>query len=152
MQKLNLPEYSFRMKDLEGKPYIFDDIRKKFVRLTPEEWVRQNFLQFLIQSRNFSPALIAVEALVNVNQNPQRADLVVFDRTGLPLLISEFKAPGVKISQQTFDQVVRYNMMFKVKLLVVSNGLQHYCCSIDYTSNTYEFIPEIPDFLDLIKD
>jgi len=135
-----------------GKELIFDLIRKKFVRLTPEEWVRQNFLQFLIQSKKFSPALIAIEALVEVNQNPQRADLVVFDRAGLPWLVAEFKAPDVKISQETFDQVVRYNMMLKVKYIVVSNGILHYCCAIDYLTNTFVFVPEIPEFLDLIQN
>jgi len=146
MQKLNLPEYSFRFKTTDGKDYIFDSLRKKFVRLTPEEWVRQNFVQFLVTEKKYSPGLITVEALVKVNNNPQRADLVVFDRSGLPALAAEFKAPGVKISQQTFDQIVRYNMQLKVKFLIVSNGMDHFCCSIDYTENTYAYLPEIPDF------
>jgi len=146
MQKLNLPEYSFRFKTTDGKDYIFDSLRKKFVRLTPEEWVRQNFVQFLVTEKKYSPGLITVEALVKVNNNPQRADLVVFDRSGLPALAAEFKAPGVKINQQTFDQIVRYNMQLKVKFLIVSNGMDHFCCSIDYTENTYAYLPEIPDF------
>ncbi len=146
MQKLNLPEYSFRFKTTDGKDYIFDSLRKKFVRLTPEEWVRQNFVQFLVTEKKYSLGLITVEALVKVNNNPQRADLVVFDRSGLPALAAEFKAPGVKISQQTFDQIVRYNMQLKVKFLIVSNGMDHFCCSIDYTENTYAYLPEIPDF------
>jgi type I site-specific restriction-modification system R (restriction) subunit len=150
MQKLNLPEYSFRIKNENGKQLIFDILRRKFVRLTPEEWVRQNFVQFLIAEKNYPPSLMATEAGVNVNGNQQRADLVVFDRKGLPLLVAEFKAPEVKISQQTFDQIVRYNMQLKVGYLIVSNGLTHYCCAIDYASNSYAFIPEIPDFAAIV--
>lgn len=146
MQKLNLPEYTFSIRS--GKPgqLIFDSIRKKYVRLTPEEWVRQNFIQFLVSEKKYSPALLAVETGVNVNNNPQRADLIVFDRQGNPAMVVEFKAPEVKITQQTFDQVARYNMPLKVKFLIVSNGLQHYCCQIDYDSGTYTFLPDIPEF------
>jgi hypothetical protein len=150
MQKLNLPEYSFRIKTTEGKSYIFDSLRKKYVRLTPEEWVRQNFVQFLIAEKNYSVSLITVEAAVKVNGNPQRADLVVYDRNGNPALVAEFKAPEIKISQQTFDQIVRYNMQLKVKFLIVSNGLDHFCCRINYADNSYSFLPEIPDFSDLL--
>jgi len=149
MQKLNLPEYSFRIKTSGGKDFIFDNLRKKFVRLTPEEWVRQNFVQFLISEKKFSVSLIKVEAGVNVNSNPQRADLVVFNRTGSPVLVAEFKAPEVKINQQTFDQIVRYNMQLKVKFLIVSNGLEHYCCVINYAENSYSYLSEIPAFADL---
>jgi len=150
MQKLNLPEYSFRLKTSGGKDYIFDMLRKKFVRLNPEEWVRQNFIRFLLSEKNYSSSLIAVEALVKVNKNPQRADMVVFDRSGNPVLVAEFKAPEIKISQQTFDQIVRYNMQLKVKFLIVSNGMVHFCCSIDYAGNSYAFLPEIPDFADIL--
>lgn len=145
MQKLNLPEYSFRIKSPEGKTLIFDSLRKKFVRLTPEEWVRQNFVQFLIAEKKYPASLIAVEAGVKVNNNPQRADLLIFDRAGKAALVAEFKAPEVKISQQTFDQIVRYNMQLKVPFLIVSNGLEHYCCRIVYEDNSYTFLPEIPD-------
>ena len=150
MQKLNLPEYSFRIKFREGKSYIFDSLRKKFILLTPEEWVRQNFIQFLIVEKHYSASLIAVEAGVKVNNNPQRADLVVFGRMGLPVLVVEFKAPDVKISQQTFDQIVRYNMQLKVNYLIVSNGIQHYCCKLNFAENTYAFLPEIPDFSEIL--
>jgi len=146
MQKLNLPEFSFRIKTEGGKSFIFDALRKKFVRLTPEEWVRQNFVQFMVAHKNFPVSLITVEASVKVNSNPQRADLVVYHRGAQPLLIAEFKAPGVKISQQTFDQIVRYNMQLKVPFLVVSNGLEHYCCKINYSDGSFLFLPEIPDF------
>ena len=150
MQKLNLPEYSFKFKTRDGKDYIFDSLRRKYVRLTPEEWVRQNFVQFLVAEKKYSVSLIAVEAGVKVNNNPQRADLVVFDRSGNPVLVAEFKAPEIKISQQTFDQIVRYNMQLKVKFLIVSNGLNHYCCRIKYAENSYEFLQGIPDFVDIL--
>ena len=150
MQKLNLPEYSFRIITKEGKSYLFDALRKKYVRLTSEEWVRQNFIQFLIVEKKYSVALIAVEAGVKVNNNPQRADLVVFDRSGNPVLVAEFKAPEIKISQQTFDQIVRYNMQLKVKFLIVSNGLDHFCCQINYKDKSYVYLAEIPDFSALL--
>ena len=150
MQKLNLPEYSFKFKTREDKDYIFDPLRRKYVRLTPEEWVRQNFMQYLVTEKKYSVSLITVEALVKVNNNPQRADLVVFDRSGNPVLVAEFKAPEIKISQQTFDQIVRYNMQLKVKFLIVSNGLNHYCCRIKYAENSYEFLQGIPDFVDIL--
>jgi len=151
MQKLNLPEYSFRIKTTEGKTFLFDALRKKYVRLTPEEWVRQNFVQFLIVEKKYSVSLIAVEAGVKVNNNPQRADLIVFDRTGAPILVAEFKAPDIKISQQTFDQIVRYNMQLKVKYLIVSNGLDHFCCQINYADNSYVYLAEIPHFTELLE-
>ena len=150
MQKLNLPEYSFRIKTIEGKTFIFDSLRKKFVRLTSEEWVRQNFVQFLISEKNYSVSLIVVEASVKVNNNPQRADMVIYNRSGNPLVVAEFKAPEVKINQQTFDQIVRYNMQLKVPFLIVSNGLQHFCCKINYDDNSYAFLAEIPEFPEIL--
>ena len=150
MQKLNLPEYSFKFKTSEGKEYIFDPLRRKYVRLTPEEWVRQNFVQFLIVEKKYPVSLIVLEAGVKVNNNPQRADLLVFDRSGNPALVAEFKAPEIKISQSTFDQIVRYNMQLKVKFLIVSNGLNHFCCSLNYTENSFSYLAEIPDFVDIL--
>ena len=152
MQKLNLPDYSFRTKTTAGKTYLFDGLRKKYVRLTPEEWVRQHFVQFLIVEKKYSVSLMSIEAGVKVNNNPQRADLIVFDRWGIPVLVAEFKAPEVKISQQAFDQIVRYNMQLKVKYLIVSNGLDHFCCKIDYTENSYAFLAEIPDFTQVLEN
>ncbi|HLN72109.1 MAG: type I restriction enzyme HsdR N-terminal domain-containing protein [Methylococcaceae bacterium] len=146
MQKLNLPEYSFRIKTVEEKSFIFDLLRKKYVRLTKEEWVRQNFVKFLMDEKKFPQSLMSLEAGLKVNNNALRADMVVFDRFGNPALAAEFKAPEVKISQQTFDQIVRYNMQLKVKYLIVSNGLDHYCCQINYADNSYAFLREIPDF------
>src|SRR5665647_1555299 len=108
MQKLNLPEYNFRTKTEEGKTFIFDTIRKKFVVLTPEEWVRQNFIQYLKTEKKYPETLMAVEKKIMLNQTQRRFDLLVYSRNGQPHLIAEFKAPNIRITQETFDQVVRY--------------------------------------------
>ncbi len=146
MQKLNLPEYSFRLKEESGKQLIFDLIRKKFVVLTPEEWVRQNFIQYLISEKNYPRNLMAVEKQVKVNGKQRRFDLLVYSRNGQPRLIVEFKAPGVKITQDAFDQVVRYNMALRVDKVIVSNGLQHFACAIDYKTNSFSYLKEIPEY------
>ncbi|WP_163323688.1 type I restriction enzyme HsdR N-terminal domain-containing protein [Draconibacterium mangrovi] len=146
MYKLNLPEYDFRTKTENEKTWIFDTIRKKFVVLTPEEWVRQNFIQYLIQERNYPQNLMAVEKQIKVNQLQRRFDLLIYQRNGNPHLIAEFKAPNVKITQNAFDQVVRYNMALRVERVVVSNGMQHFACEIDYEKNSYSFLKEIPVF------
>ncbi len=146
MQKLNLPEYNFKMKNEGGKFFIFDVIRKKFIVLTPEEWVRQNFIQYLKSEKKYPSSLMAVEKKIIINQNQRRFDLVIYAKTGQPLLIAEFKAPNIKITQETFDQVVRYNMALKVKNVVVSNGMQHFACEINYEKNSYSYLKEIPAF------
>lgn len=148
MQKLNLPEYPFRIKTEGGKTLIFDSIRKKYVVLTPEEWVRQNFIQYLAAEKKFPETLMAVEKKLTVNNQPRRFDLLVYQRSGQPFLIAEFKAPNVKITQEAFDQAVRYNMTLRVDFIVVSNGLQHFACAIDYKKNSFAYLPEIPFFID----
>ncbi len=146
MYKLNLPEYAFRTKTENSKTFIFDSIRKKFVVLTPEEWVRQNFIQYLIDEKKYPQTLMAVEKQIKVNRQQRRFDLLIYQRNGTPFLIAEFKAPNVKITQDAFDQVVRYNMALRVERVVVSNGLQHFACAIDYEKNSYSFLQEIPSF------
>lgn len=146
MYKLNLPEYAFRTKTENDKTLLFDEIRKKYVVLTPEEWVRQNFIRYLIVEKAYPQNLMAVEKQVKVNQQQRRFDLLIYKRDGTPYLIAEFKAPMVKITQNAFDQVVRYNMALRVKRVVVSNGMQHFACEIDYENNSYTFLKEIPMF------
>lgn len=146
MQKLNLPAYSFKVQTEKGKEQIFDPIRKKYVVLTPEEWVRQNFVQYLIHEKKYPSSLMAVEKKLLVNKQPQRFDLLIYNRKGEPGVIVEFKAPSVKITQDTFDQAVRYNMALKVKYIMVSNGMQHFACEMDYDKNSYSFLKEIPEF------
>ncbi len=147
--KLNLPTYSFRIKQQLGKLRIYDEIRKKYLVLTPEEWVRQNFVRFLIEEKGFPAQLMALESGLTLNRNQFRADLLVYNRMAQPLLVVEFKAPSVKITQDAFDQVARYNMKFKVPYLIVSNGLDHYCCVVDFDAGTYSFLKEVPAFDEL---
>jgi len=152
MQKLNLPEYNFRTKTEEGKTFIFDAIRKKFVVLTPEEWVRQNFIQYLKTEKKYPESLMVVEKQIMLNQTQRRFDLLIYSRNGQPYLIAEFKAPNIKITQETFDQVVRYNMAVRVERVLVSNGLQHFACEIDYAKNSYLYLPEIPAFCEKCRN
>jgi hypothetical protein len=146
MQKLNFPAYSFRFKNSENKVSIFDEIRKKFMVLTPEEWVRQHTVQFLLQEKNYPKSYINVEKLVKVNDINKRYDAVVFEPDGTIFLLVECKAPEVKISQDTFDQIARYNLKLKAKFLMVTNGLNHYFCQMDFEKEQYIFLKELPDF------
>jgi len=144
MQKLSLPEYQFRFRSENEKDFIFDRWRKKYVSLTPEEWVRQNFIMFLVEEKTFPASRIAVEKGLKVGKRLKRTDVVIYDITGKPQLIVECKAPEVKLSPDTFDQIIRYNISLQVHYLVVTNGLSHYCCKLDYENNSYEFLKEIP--------
>ncbi len=146
MEQLNLPQYQHKLKEERGKRYIFDSIRKKYLVLTPEEWVRQNFVQFLVQERNFPAGLIEIEKGLKLNELQKRADAIVYKNSS-PLVLVEFKAPNVEIKQEVFEQVARYNTHFKVPYLIVSNGLSHYCAKIDFEENTFEFLNQIPDYL-----
>ena len=146
MEKLNLPTYSFNIKLIEQRKYIFDFIRNKSVILTPEEWVRQNFLKYLVEEKKYPASLIAVEKEFKLNKLSKRSDAVIYNREGDPILIVECKATSVKIDQKVFDQIARYNMKLNVGYLVVTNGLEHYCCSIDYKNQKYFFLKEIPEF------
>lgn len=149
MQKLNLPEYDFRI-ETDGEKYrIFDPIRKKMVVLTPEEWVRQNFLAYMIHDKQYPASLLAVEASLQVARRAKRTDVVVYNNTLKPMLIVECKAPQVKINESVFDQIVRYNMTLQVNYLVVTNGLQHFCCKLDYRDNSYIYLKDFPAYSDL---
>ena len=125
---------------------IFDDCRRRWVKLTPEEWVRQNFVRYLIQEKHFPASLIAIERSLRFNRQDFRSDAVVFSNTGMPLLILECKAQEVQITQKVFDQIIRYNFEFQVDYLIVTNGISHYCCKIDKRNTTYEFLKEIPEY------
>ena len=149
MQKLNLPEYTFRIREQDSKKQIFDDFRKKFVTLTPEEWVRQNFLRYLTTEKKYPRSLISVESGLKLYQRRKRTDIVVYDNLGKPLLIVECKAPEVLINQNVFDQIVRYNMALQVNFLILTNGLNHYSCTIDYLNQSYQFLKEIPPYSSL---
>ncbi len=147
MQHLNLPEYQFNIKKKGNDGLvILDTLRKRWVALTPEEWVRQNFVRYLIEDREFPAALMNNEISLTQNGIKRRCDTLVADRQGLPLVIVEYKAPTIEISQKTFDQIVRYNMVLRAQYLIVTNGMRHYCCKIDYENNSYAFLQEIPPY------
>lgn len=146
MRDLNFPSYNFRIKNSENNTHIFDVIRKKFVVLQPEEWVRQHCIQFLINEKNFPVSLINVEKVVEINGLNKRYDIIVFNSDGSIYLIIECKAPKVKISQSAFDQIARYNLALKASYLMVTNGLNHYFCNIDYNLGVYNFLKELPSY------
>lgn len=146
MQPLNFPSYSFRFKNSENKVAIFDVIRKKFIQLTPEEWVRQHTIQYVLQEKNYPKSYINVEKLIKINDLHKRYDIVVFQPDGTIFLLVECKAPEVKITQDTFDQIARYNLELKAQYLMVTNGLNHYFCRMDFEQEAYQFLKELPEF------
>lgn len=143
---LNLPSYQFRLRKDDNASYIFDEIRKKFLVLTPEEWVRQHFVQFLIIEKKYPRSLIKLEGGLKLNSMQKRSDILLFNNSGEKIMLVECKAPSVKISQDTFDQVARYNFTHRVKYLVVSNGMQHFCSEIDFENESYNFLRELPEY------
>ncbi|MCX6237798.1 MAG: type I restriction enzyme HsdR N-terminal domain-containing protein [Bacteroidia bacterium] len=148
---LNLPQYSFRIREKPGKKVIFDSFRRQWVALTPEEWVRQNFVRYLTEEKHFPASLVAIERSLRMNQRDFRTDIVLFSKSGNPLVVVECKAPEVKISQLVFDQIARYNLDLRVSYLIVTNGLSHYCCRFDQQQLSYTFLPEIPDYNEIGK-
>jgi type I site-specific restriction endonuclease len=149
LQQLNFPSYSFRFKNKENKPAIFDAIRKKFVILQPEEWVRQHCLQFLIADKKYPKSHINVEKKLTINQLTKRYDIVVFNSDGSIFLIVECKAPNVTINQQVFDQIARYNLSLNANYLMVTNGLNHYYCQMDLENERYNFLNALPNYNNL---
>ena len=147
MHKLNLPEFDPRIREGEkGKREIFDPVRKKYVRLTPEEWVRQNFLNLMVAHLGLPASRIVVEAELTYNQMKKRFDILAYRSGGTPCMVVECKAPSVEVTQAVFDQAAMYNMTLLVEYVVVTNGLTHYICHIDHPKRTYTFLKEIPTF------
>jgi len=146
MMRLNLPEYEFRTNQKDGRTLIFDALRRRWVKLSPEEWVRQHFIRYLVEEKHYPASLIAVEHSLKINRQAFRADAVVFSNSGKPLLIVECKAPEVKITQKVFEQIVRYNFEFQVDFLIVTNGISHFCCRIDKRDQSYEYLKDIPGY------
>jgi len=143
---LNLPKYNLRVRLADGKKSVFDPCRKKWVPLTPEERVRQSFIRYLNEEKQYPLSLIAVEMPLRINRKSFRSDIVLFGPQATPLLAVECKAPHIKITQETFDQIARYNMQLRVKYLVVTNGMEHYCCRFSSENHSYDFVPDIPGF------
>jgi hypothetical protein len=146
MKQLQFPAYSFRFKNSENKVAIFDEIRKKFIIVTPEEWVRQHVVQFLLQDKKYPKSHINVEKLLKINGLIKRYDVVVYKPDGNISILVECKAPVVKISQSTFDQIARYNMTLNADYLMVTNGLNHYFCKMDYQNEKYDFLTDLPEY------
>ena len=149
MYELNLPTPVLRLAGTAEKPTVFDILRRKYVDLTPEEWVRQHFVHYLIEHKNFPQELLANEVALQVGDKTLRADSVLYGRDLHPRVIVEYKAPTVAITQKVFDQITIYNFLMRVDYLIVSNGLNHYCCKMDYDNQKYLFIEEIPDYKNL---
>ena len=146
MQQLNLPTYKFRIKSTKNKYVIFDIVRKKYVSLTPEEWVRQHLIHYLIEEKKYPISLIAIEKQLIINNLTKRTDILVFNSEGMPEIIVECKAPSVKITQHAFDQISRYNLKLNANYLMVSNGLEHFNCKMDTENETYVFLKSLPSY------
>lgn len=147
--QLNLPSYPFRTGKKNNKKWIYDAFRKKEVALSPEEWVRQHFLAWLVVEHNFPMNLIGVEVSLSLNKMQRRADGLVYSPEGKAVAVIECKAPTVKISRDTFDQIARYNMVYKVEYLFVTNGITHYACKYDKEKENYIFFDHIPDYKEI---
>lgn len=151
MQPLNLPPFEANIKKQNGMVKILDILRQKFVALTPEEWVRQHFVHFLIEQKGYSKTLMANEVAVTLNGMSRRCDTVVYRQEGMkPLMIVEYKRPDVEITQRVFEQICRYNMVLEVEWLVVSNGLKHYYCQVDIKNGGYAFMKDIPSYGEIL--
>ena len=146
MVRLNLPPYPIKITEKGAKRYIFDFLRRKYVALTPEEWVRQHFVHFLVEHKGYPKGLLANEVELKAGEKRLRCDTLLYTADMHPRMIIEYKAPTIQIQQKTFDQKSAYNLLLKVDFLIVSNGLQHHCCKMDYDTQSYTFLEGIPDY------
>jgi len=146
MYQLNLPSYPLQLSNRGGRQQIFDFLRRKYVALTPEEWVRQHFVHFLVAQKGYPKALLANEVELKIGEKKLRCDTLLYSQDMRPRMIIEYKAPSVTLQQKTFDQISAYNLLLKVDYLVVSNGLSHYVCRMDYANHSYTFLETIPDY------
>ena len=149
MFRLNLPTYEIKIAQQGNKQVIFDFLRRKYVALTPEEWVRQHFVHYLIEHKGYPAGLIGNEVELNVGEKKLRCDTILYNKVALPQMIIEYKAPTIKLQQKTFDQISAYNLLLKVDYLIVSNGMQHICCRMDYENQKYCFLEDIPNYQEL---
>ena len=149
MYSLNLPSYDAKIRKNGSSMEIYDSLRRKYVALTPEEWVRQHFVNWLISDKEYPTSLMANEAGIKLNSLTRRCDTVVYDQHLDPLMIIEYKESNISITQDVFDQVVRYNTVLKVPYIVVSNGVNHYCCKMNYEKQSYDFLTDIPNYREL---
>jgi len=146
MLLLNLPVFETKIVRRGGKKLIFDILRKRYVTLTPEEWVRQHFIHFLVSYKGYPSGLLANEILLNLNGTRKRCDTVLYRKDLSANMIIEYKSPEIEITQAVFDQITRYNFVLKVDYLIITNGINHYCCKMDYPNQKYYFLKDIPDY------
>ncbi len=146
MVQLNLPPYQIRVKETGGRKQVFDILRRKYVALTPEEWVRQHFIHYLIEHKNYPASLLANEVSLQIGEKRMRADSVLYDNQLHPRIIIEYKAPNITLTQKVFDQITVYNLLLHVDYLIVSNGMTTYICKMDYEKQTYKFLETIPNY------
>ena len=151
MIPLKLPSYNIKLSGTKEHPLILDSLRKKYVSLTPEEWVRQHFVHFLIEEKGFPAPLLANEVGLSCGNKQLRADSILYNKSLKPQVNIEYKAPSVTITQKVFDQISAYNMLLHVDYLIVSNGLQHFCCKMDYENHSYHFLKDIPSYSEIIE-
>ncbi len=151
LKQLNLPQYSFRITGKPGSEMILDPLRRKYVKLTPEEWVRQNFVQYLINEGKYPPGLLGIEVLFRFNKLKRRVDILVHNRSGEPILIVECKSPDIELNEKVFEQIATYNMSYKVPNLIVTNGIHHYACKIDQQEKKFEYLLVIPLYEELLE-
>ena len=146
MFRLNLPQYEIKITEKDGKRMIFDFLRRKYVALTPEEWVRQHFTHYLVEHKGYPKGLLGNEIELQIGDKRLRCDSILYNKVAQPQMIIEYKAPSVPLQQKVFDQVSAYNLLLRVDYLVISNGMEHYCCKMDYEHQKYLFLQEIPDY------
>lgn len=146
MHKLNLPEFDYKLREADGKVWIFDVIRKKYIVLTPEEWVRQHFIHYLTADLKYPRSLIKVEGGLTYNKLSKRSDIVIFNRDAEPWMLIECKSPDIKVSEKTLRQASVYNATLKAKYLTITNGLKHYCSQINWQENKIEILTALPEF------
>ena len=149
MFRLNLPQYEINITEKDGKQLIFDFLRRKYVALTPEEWVRQHFTHYLVEHKGYPKGLLGNEIELHIGEKKLRCDSILYNKVAHPQMIIEYKAPTIQIQQKTFNQIAAYNLLLKVDYLIVSNGLQHYCCKMDYEHQKCLFQKDIPDYENL---
>jgi hypothetical protein len=146
MTQLNLPPYEIKVREKDGRKQIFDFLRSRYVALTPEEWVRQHFVHFLVEHKGYPKGMLGNEVELRIGEKKLRCDTILYNKVAAPQMIVEYKAPEIEITQRVFDQITVYNQLLHVDYLIVSNGLSHYCCRMDYERQGYEFLRDIPEY------
>lgn len=150
MERLNLPTYSFSIKEVDQKKYIFDKLRKKYVLITPEEWVRQHFINYLVEDKYYPVGLISVERGFDLYKTKKRSDILIFNSLGKPWVLVECKAPSIKVNDLWFDQAFAYNLSIKATYIMLTNGFNHFCMMVNPEGTGVKFLKEIPAFPELI--